>query len=76
MLRLSFLIDTLLGLLIFAKLSGYIEWNWLTILSPLWLPWVALFAIYTMSETLRVFDDGEENGDFDTPPDKDSGTAD
>lgn len=24
------------------KLSGHIAWSWLWVLSPLWLPWVAL----------------------------------
>ena len=27
------------------KLTGYITWSWLWILSPLWLPWVIVLGI-------------------------------
>lgn len=27
------------------KLLGFIQWSWLWVLSPLWIPFVAIFAI-------------------------------
>lgn len=38
--------DTLLGVLFIGlKLGGFIDWSWLWVLSPFWLPLVFLFSV-------------------------------
>ena len=31
-------------LFIGLKLTGYIDWSWWWVLSPLWIPWVIIFG--------------------------------
>ena len=31
---------------IVLKLTNYIDWSWLWVLSPLWLPWIVLFVVF------------------------------
>lgn len=33
-------------LFIGLKLTGHIDWSWLWVLAPLWLPWVAVFGFF------------------------------
>ena len=36
----------LLGVLFVAlKLTGYIDWSWLWVLAPFWIPWVIILGI-------------------------------
>ncbi|MCL2076029.1 MAG: hypothetical protein FWH15_06275 [Betaproteobacteria bacterium] len=32
-------------LLVALKLFGVIDWSWLTVFMPVWLPWLLLFAL-------------------------------
>ena len=34
--------------LINLKLMGIISWNWVWILSPLWIPWVIVFLVLVL----------------------------
>lgn len=36
------------------KLTGYIAWSWLWILSPLWLPWVIVLGICVLWFSIRI----------------------
>lgn len=45
----------LLGVLFVAlKLTGYIDWSWLWVLAPFWIPWaIILFVIAFIAAMLK-----------------------
>lgn len=47
---------TLLGLLFIAlKLTGYIQWSWLWVLAPFWIPLVLIALILTILGVVVMF---------------------
>lgn len=44
-------------LFIGLKLTGYIEWSWLWVLSPLWIPIAILIAIFVGLLALAIWKD-------------------
>ena len=44
--------DNFLGLLLVLfiglKLGGIIAWSWVWVLSPIWLPWLAVLIFFTI----------------------------
>lgn len=41
---------SLLGVaFVVLKLTGYIDWPWIWVLAPFWIPWVVLFAFLAIA---------------------------
>lgn len=39
------IVGALLLIFVTLKLTGYITWSWLWVLSPLWMPWAIVLVI-------------------------------
>lgn len=40
---------------IILKILGFIQWSWLWVLSPLWIPFAVIFAIVVIVKLLAEF---------------------
>lgn len=49
-----FFLITLCLIFIFCKLTGHIDWSWLWVLSPLWIPTAILLILCMIAGVLAV----------------------
>ena len=47
-------LDILLVVFIVLKVTGNITWSWWWVLSPIWIPLAALFAVFTIALLVGV----------------------
>ena len=46
-------------LFIGLKLTGFIDWSWLWVLAPVWIPIITILIIILILQTIKVFRNGK-----------------